>query len=223
MKAGVVVLEILDPDACLLYLIRHGATANNAMKPPRLQGCRTDPELSKPGRAEAARTARWLADKKLDAVYSSPLLRARQTADEIARPRGLCARVVDDLVEVDVGRWEGLAWEDIERRDPEAYRLFMSDAAVHPYLGGENLSVVQSRVIPAMAALMEENPGRHVAVVAHNVVNRAYLTHLMGIPLRGYRSIPQENCGVNLIHYARGAAKLLTVNSVRHLLEEKRG
>ena len=215
--------DILDPDVCLLYLIRHGATANNAMKPPRLQGRRTDPELSEPGREQAAQTASWLDGKKLDAVYSSPLLRARQTADAIAKSRGFCVRVDDDLIEVDVGRWEGLAWEDIERRDPEAYRLFMSDAAVHPYLGGENLSVVQSRVIPAITALMAENPGRHVAVVAHNVVNRAYLTHLMGIPLRSYRSIPQENCGVNLIHHARGKTKLLSVNAVWHLLEEKRG
>ncbi len=119
---------------------------------------------------------------------------------------------------MDVGCWEGLAWEDIERRDPEAYRLFMTDASIHPYLDGENLSAVQSRAIPAMAALMAANLGRRVAVVAHNTVNRAYLTHLLDIPLCSYRSIPQENCGVILIRYAGDEAKLITLNAVWHLL-----
>jgi broad specificity phosphatase PhoE len=204
---------------CLLYLIRHGSTANNEATPPRLQGRRADPGLSALGRAQALRTARWLAAQGLDAVYSSPLLRARQTADEIAKALRLTVELVDDLIEVDVGRWEGLAWEDVAQRDPEAYRLFKSDASLHPYLGGENLSVVQARVLPALARLMQANLGRRVAVVAHNVVNRAYLTHLLDIPLRSYRGIPQEPCGVNLIRCTQGEPKLVTINAVWHLME----
>jgi len=229
----------------LVYLIRHGATDNNEASPPRLQGRRTDPGLSKGGLEQAARTARWLAEQGIDAVYSSPLLRARQTAEQIAnyssplplgggprfqdspRPLGegqgvraasrLTVQLVDDLTEIDVGCWEGLAWEEIERRDPEAYRLFMTDASVHPYLGGENLGTVLSRTIPAMARLMAANLGRRVAVVAHNVVNRAYLAHLLNIPLGNYRSIPQDNCGVNVICCEHGTTRLVTINAVWHL------
>jgi len=201
----------------LLYLIRHGSTDNNEANPPRLQGRRTDPGLSKAGLEQAARTARWLVEQGVDAVYSSPLLRARQTAEQIAILRGLIVQLVDDLIEIDVGCWEGLAWEEIEQRDPEAYRLFMTDASVHPYLGGENLGTVLSRTIPAMARLMAANLGRRVAVVAHNVVNRAYLARLLDIPLRNYRSIPQDNCGVNVICFTQGTAKLVTINAVWHL------
>jgi len=201
----------------LLYLIRHGATDNNEASPPRLQGRRTDPGLSKAGFEQAARTARWLAEQGVDAVYSSPLLRARQTAEQIAKLRGLTVQLVDDLIEIDVGCWEGLAWEEIEQRDPEAYRLFMTDASVHPYLDGENLGTVLSRTIPAMARLMAANLGRRVAVVAHNVVNRAYLAHLLDLPLRNYRSIPQDNCGVNVICCEQGTAELVTINAVWHL------
>jgi broad specificity phosphatase PhoE len=201
----------------LLYLIRHGATDNNEASPPRLQGRRTDPGLSKAGLEQAARTARWLAEQGVDAVYSSPLLRARQTAEQIAKLRGLTVQLVDDLIEIDVGCWEGLAWEEIERRDPEAYRLFMADASVHPYLEGENLGTVLSRTIPAMARLMAANLGRRVAVVAHNVVNRAYLAHLLDIPLRNYRSIPQDNCGVNVLCCEQGTPRLVTINAVWHL------
>jgi broad specificity phosphatase PhoE len=216
----------------LLYLIRHGATDNNEANPPRLQGRRTDPGLSKTGLEQAARTARWLVEQGVDALYSSPLWRARQTAEQIAyysstlplgeeqRVRaasGLTVQLVDDLIEVDVGCWEGLAWKEIEQRDPEAYRLFMTDASVHPYLDGENLSTVLSRTIPTMARLMAANLGRRVAVVAHNVVNRAYLAHLLDIPLRNYRSIPQDNCGVNIICCEHDTTRVVTINAVWHL------
>jgi broad specificity phosphatase PhoE len=213
--------ERIDQGECLLYLIRHGATANNLAHPPRLQGRRTDPELSEQGRSQAMRTGRWLAGQRLDAVYSSPLLRARQTADEIAKPGGRTVELIDGLIEVDVGRWEGLTWEEIDRRWPEQHRLFFSDASRHPYLDGENLSTVQSRAIPTLAGLMAANPGRRVAAVSHNVVIRAYLAYLLGMPLRDYRSIPQDNCGVNLIRYAHGKPKLVSINAVGHLLEHE--
>ena len=95
------------PDTCWLYLVRHGATANNEARPPRLQGRRTDPALSDEGQEQSRETGRLLASQRIEAVYTSPLLRARQTARAIAEPHGLPVEVVDDLIEVDVGRWEG--------------------------------------------------------------------------------------------------------------------
>ena len=205
------------PDTCWLYLVRHGATANNRADPPRLQGRRTDPPLSDEGREQARQTGQFLAACGLDAVYSSPLLRARQTAQAIAKPHGLTAQIVDDLIEVDVGVWEGRSWEEIEKTDAEAYQAFMTDASVNPYLGGENLQTVLARAAPALEKLMQENLGRSIAVVAHNVVNRSYLTQLIGMPLPRYRSIPQDNCGVTLLRYHKARAKAVTINGVFHL------
>jgi broad specificity phosphatase PhoE len=205
------------PDTCWLYLVRHGATANNRARPPRLQGRRTDQGLSQEGHDQARQVGRALADLPVGAVYTSPLLRARQTAEAIARPHGLSVEVVQDLIEVDVGRWEGRSWQEIEQSDPEAYRLFTTDAGVHPYLGGENLGVVQARAIPALRQIAADNLGRLVVAVSHNCVNRAYLAHLLGMPLAKYRSIPQDNCGLNLLRYRHGRMKLVTVNAVDHL------
>ena len=98
------------PNTCWLYLIRHAATANNRAKPPRLQGRRTNPGLSEEGHRQAEQTARFLSSAGLKAVFSSPLLRARQTAEAIATPHGLDVITVDDLIEVDVGIWEGRDW-----------------------------------------------------------------------------------------------------------------
>ena len=205
------------PNTCWLYLIRHAATPNNRARPPRLQGRRTDPGLSDEGYHQARRTGRWLADVPIGAVYSSPLLRARQTAEAIAERHGVPIAVVEDLIEVDVGDWEGRTWDEIERTDQEAYRLFKTDASVHGYAGGENLSVVQTRAVPALQRLLAENVGRTIAAVGHNVVNRAYLAHLLDVPLRNYRLVPQDNCGANLIRHRAGKTKLVTVNAVWHL------
>ena len=208
------------PDTCWLYLVRHGATDNNRARPPRLQGRRTDPPLSDEGLGQARQTGKFLADSPLDRVYSSPLLRARQTAEAIAEPHGLAVEVVADLIEVDVGVWEGRSWEEIQGTDPEAYRGFMTDATVNPYLGGEDIETVLVRAKPAFERLMEENLGRLIAAVAHNVVNRAYLAELIGMPLARYRSIPQDNCGLTLLRYRRRRVKAVTINGVFHLDEE---
>jgi broad specificity phosphatase PhoE len=205
------------PDTCWLYLLRHATTANNQARPPRLQGRRADPSLSPEGYQQARRTGQALADQPLSAVYSSPLLRARQTAEAIAAPHALSVELVQDLIEVDVGQWEGRSWDEIEKTDPEAYRLFTTDAGVHPYLGGENLGTVQARVIPALRQLMAHNLGRLVLAVGHNCVNRVYLAHLLGMPLAHYRSVPQDNCGLNLVRYRHGRVKLVTLNAVYHL------
>ena len=205
------------PNTCWLYLIRHGATDNNRAKPPRLQGRRTDPGLSDEGLDQAKRTGRFLADVPMHAVYSSPLLRARQTAEAIAKPRQLTVEEVPGLIEVDVGDWEGRAWDEIQRDNPQAYRNFMTDAGIHPYLGGETVAAVLDRAGPALEKLMAENLGRAIAAVAHNVVNRTYLAQLVEIPVAKYRSIPQDNCGVSLLRYRNGKVQTVTINGVFHL------
>lgn len=205
------------PNTCWLYLIRHGATDNNRAKPPRLQGRRTDPKLSAEGLEQAKRTGRFLADVPLSAVYSSPLSRARQTAEAVAEPHQLTVEEVPDLIEVDVGDWEGRAWDEIQRDNPEAYRNFMTDAGIHAYLGGETVATVLDRAGPALEKLMADNVGRTIAAVAHNIVNRTYLGKLIDLPVARYRSVPQDNCGVSLLRYRSGKVQAVTINGVFHL------
>ncbi len=207
----------MSDDACYLYLIRHGATDNNLARPPRLQGRRMDVPLSATGRRQAEQAAAFLSSRPIAAVYSSPLLRARQTAETIARPHGLKVHFVDALIECDVGQWEGRSWPDIEQSEPEAYRQFMTNAYEHGYRGGENLRQVEERVAPAFALLLAAHAAQRIIVVAHNVVNRVYLGRLLDVPPAKRRGVPQENCGINLIRCDAGEAKLLTLNSVWHL------
>jgi len=163
-----------------------------------------------------------LAECGVSAVFSSPLLRARQTAQAIADASGVNVEIVEELTEVNVGLWEGKPWDVIERESSQAYHAFMADPANNPYLGGESIQNVQHRAQPALDRLGAANLGRAIAVVAHNVVNRAYIAHLMEISVGKYRGIPQSNCGVNLIRYRPSGAKLLTINTVAHLDEPHR-
>lgn len=206
------------PDACLMLLIRHGATAFNLEQPPRLQGCESDGPLSQTGKQQAQRTSQLLQDHPIAAIYSSPLLRAKQTAQVIAADHDLDIQCVEPLREVNVGSWGGRKWNEIERDEPVAYRRFMSDSAKHGYVGGENLSQLAARVVPAMEEILASNLGRCIVVVAHSVVNRTYLAHLLGIPIGRAHRVTYDNCGVSIIQYRSGKTKLKAINSTFHLL-----
>lgn len=202
-----------------MYLLRHGATANNVARPVRLQGRRSDPGLSPEGVAQADAAAEFLRTAPLDRVVSSPLLRARETAAPIARFHQHDVEIVDGLIEVDVGLWEGISWERIEIDFPEEYARFVSDPATHGYYGGESLDQVAKRVVPCIVDLLEANVGRSIAVAAHNMVNRIFIAEILSVPRNNYRNIPQDNCGINIIRYKNGKVKVATINSIWHLEE----
>jgi len=185
--------------------------------PPLLQGCGVDDGLSSEGRRQAAQATNFLACQQISAVFSSPLRRAMETAETIARPHGLLVESLPDLKEVDVGRWEGRNWSEIARSEPDAYQRFMTDAATHGYPEGENHKQVLDRVEPAMKGLMAANLGRQIVVVAHNVVSRAYLAHVLGMPLSKARRVSHDNCGISVLRYREGEVRLLTLNSAFHL------
>jgi broad specificity phosphatase PhoE len=200
-----------------MFLVRHAATANNVARPPRIQGRGHDDGLSEEGREQAHRTAGFLADQPITHAFCSPLLRAVQTASIIATPHGLEPIHVAPLHEVDVGRWEGRSWVDIEREEPEAYQRFVTDPSQHGYAGGENLGQVRDRVMPAIEQLLATHLGQIILVVGHNVVNRVLLATLLQIPLARARGVDQDNCGVNVIRYRHAQMKVLTVNAAFHL------
>ncbi|MBI1313559.1 hypothetical protein GC176_19890 [bacterium] len=203
----------------VLYLIRHGATPSNEEKPQRLQGAGVDSSLSLRGELQARQVAEFLSTIALDAVFSSPLKRARETAQQIANRQNLDVAIVADIQEVNVGRWERLDWETIRREFPVEYERFMDDSATHGYPGGESYNDVAQRISPVFEHLLADHVGKQIAVVAHSVVNRTWLATLLGVPLRDAKELPQDNCCVNVIRYRNGQTKLLTLNSQFHISE----
>jgi broad specificity phosphatase PhoE len=204
-------------DSCVTFLVRHGATDNNLAHPPVLQGCGTDLGLSEAGRHQAMCVGRWLSQCALSAVYSSALRRAVQTAEHIAEPHELLVQRVEALHEVDVGRWEGRSWEEIERTEPERHRLFLENAVEHGYPDGENMSQLLERVRPVIEQLMRRHLGQSIAIVGHNVTHRIFVADVLGVPLNLARRISHDNGGVSILRCQANTIRLLTLNANFHL------
>lgn len=147
----------------MLYLVRHGETDWNRAR--KIQGS-TDIALNETGRAQALASGRLLARRQWDAVYSSPLSRAFETASIIARETGLPEPTpIAELVERNYGAAEGMTAAEIDRRYPRGTEV----------PGRETREQVAARVLPALHALAAQHPGEHLVVVAHGGVIRTVL------------------------------------------------
>lgn len=205
------------PNQTTLYLIRHGATPENEKRPRILQGNGVDNALSATGREQARQVGAYLSTFDIDVIFSSPLRRAVETAEAIASHHDLTVQAIDQIHEVDVGQWQSLDWSTIQRDFPEAYERYIQDSGKHGYLGGESCGDVLNRTAPAFDELLRSNVGRRIAVVAHTVVNRTWLSSLLGIELNRAKELPQDNCCINVIRYRDGLTQLVTLNSTLHL------
>ncbi len=203
----------------VVYLVRHGSTAANREVPYRLQGRALDLPMDDQGNDQARRAAGVLATIRLDAVYTSPLLRARETAAWIGRPHGMAPVVVHELVEASLGRWEGLTWDQARAADPALVEAFLASPGTVAYPDGESFLDAQTRMVPVMGMLAARHSGGRIAVVSHNVTNRGYLAALMGIPIERARAIRQSNGGINVIDYAANGPTVETVNAGFHLVD----
>lgn len=200
-----------------LYLIRHGATDANMARPYILQGRGVNLSLNATGRAQAAAVGEFLRHRRIDHVYASCLIRARETAEAIAAPHGLSVEVDDRITECHVGQWEGMDWESIRARHPDAWSLFNEDPSRNAYLGGESYQDVLLRVEPALLELLQRHPGETIAVVAHNIVNRVFLAQVLGLELRRAKELRQANGCVNMLRHDAGQVVLETMNSCFHI------
>jgi broad specificity phosphatase PhoE len=201
-----------------IYLLRHGATSANREVPYRLQGRGSDRPLDEIGRAQSEAASRALAHVSLAAVYSSPLLRAIQTAEVIAGPRGLRIVAVPALIEGDVGRWEGRTWDEVARIDPELHAAFLADPGHVPYPEGESFADVGRRASPALLEIAARHRAQNVAVIGHNILNRAYLAPLLGLSMAQARGLRLSNAGISVVEVDDdGRSVVLTLNAALHL------
>ena len=200
-----------------VFLARHGATANNLAVPIRLQGNTLNGPLAPVGVEQATALGEALRTTSVDAVYSSTMLRARQTADLVAAPHRLMSQPIEGLHEISVGQWEGLSWAEIQTRYPNEFQAFFDNPAKVPYLGGECYLDVLARARPAFEALIQQHAGQTIVLVTHNVVNRVLVADFLGLPLDRAKFLHQSNCGFNEIRCRPGIIDVRSVNNDCHV------
>ncbi len=200
-----------------LYVIRHGQTAWNADS--RAQG-HSDIPLDETGRLQAERLAESFAERPLERLLASDLLRCRETAEPLARLFGLAPEWTAALRERAFGTWEGCTFTEYDQWTTEALeRLGCAETELRPP-SGESFDDVRARIEPIVEALRRED--RPTALVCHGGVGSVLLARLLECPLPAARSFRFSNTGVTeLRRHPRGYYRIVRYNDTAHLAGEE--
>lgn len=197
-----------------LYLVRHGEVDANKTFYGHL-----DLPLSERGQAQIQRVAEALEEVDLQAVHSSDLRRALQSAEPIARLHGLEPVGDPAFREMSLGVLEGLPYAEARVRYPELADKRYDDMWSHRFPGGENLQDIADRARPALRRLLDAHPDPEAAIllVAHNSVNRVILGDALGLSLDKVFDFAQDFGCVNRVDYGRRVRVRLVNWTVRAL------
>jgi len=165
-----------------VYLARHGESDWNVER--RWQG-HADRPLTDRGREQAETLAARLADVELDAIYSSDLRRAWETAEAVARTQGLEVVRLPELREVHVGSWRGLTRDECEARFPEAFERWRAGGS--GWEDGESYEEMGERILGAVSRLAGQHPGGAILIVSHGGPIRAVHAHALGVDIATHR------------------------------------
>ncbi len=187
-------------------LVRHGQSTFNVEG--RLPSQLPNVLLTDEGRRQAHQAAIAMAGLNLSAVFSSPLERARETADIIARGWGLPVREEPRLMDTEMGRWAGRKISEVSKDDPEWLRFV--EKPTEPPDGVEGFIQVRDRVVAAIEDLRADpEVGDDVVVVAHADVIKLIIATYTGVPLDGARFIMVANASISALAFSDGSAPML--------------
>ncbi len=193
-----------------LYLIRHGEVEGAA--DGKLLG-RTDAPLSKRGLEQSHALAEVLSEAQLSAAYSSDLLRARMTAEIIARRRNLKVQESSAWREIDMGEWEGRTIAALHNESPALVAQLFNNPALFQYPGGESFSDFIGRVQAAVNQLLQTHCSGDIALVAHGGVCRTIIGSVLGMPIHNWLRLAQAYACINVIEWYGANPILVMLNS----------
>jgi probable phosphomutase (TIGR03848 family) len=206
------------PTSTLFLLVRHGQTPTTGkLLPGRAPGL----HLADSGRAQAQDAAdRIAALKRVDAIYSSPLERARETADPIGKARGLKVQVDKGLLECDFGEWTGSELKQVMKL-PE-WQTVQRAPSTFRFPAGESFTEMQARMLSTIERLRTAHTGGVVVCVSHADPIKAVVSHAMGTHIDLFQRVVISTCSITAIAYSTEGPIVLTVNSTGGALTELR-
>ena len=206
------------PASTLVLLVRHGQTPTTGkVLPGRAPGL----HLADVGNQQAQRAADRIAElKTVDAIYASPLERARETAAPIAAARGMKVQIDKGLLECDFGDWTGAELKKLMKL-PE-WGTVQRAPSTFTFPGGESFNAMQTRMVTAIDRLRVLHAGGVIVCVSHADPIKAAVAHAMGTHIDLFQRIVIGTCSITAIAYGMGAPIVLTVNSTGGPLTELR-
>ena len=197
-----------------ICMVRHGETAWNAEG--RVQG-QLDIPLNEVGRAQAQATAEALAGEDFSAIYSSDLMRVRETAAPAARRLALPVAFDAALRERHYGMFETLTYVEVREKFPEQYARFRDKDPDFDFEGGESLRAFNDRSMQAVNALIDKHAGEQILVFTHGGVLEMVYRHAREVGLSSPRDFEIPNAGINWIEVTPDAWKVWAWAEVAHL------
>ena len=199
-----------------ILLLRHAETDWNRER--RFQGWRDVP-LSATGREQAESAARLLAATRIDAVWSSPLARARDTAAIIAAPHRLAVQESDAFREMGFGEWEGLTRDEVRERYPDAHRAWAETPHEAAWPGVESLAAVRVRALAGLEALRAAHTGQTICLVSHGITGRLLILEALGLGPDRLWSFQLSSTGISELEFRDDWTTLHRMNSLIHLAD----
>ncbi len=197
-----------------IYLVRHGQTAWN--KEEIFRG-RTDIPLDETGLRQAELTGEYFKGMEIHGIYASPLARAWETAQKIARFHTLKVQPLNGIIDMSFGRWEGHPHQKIKKNDREIYRQWREEPHLVRLPGGESLEDVRVRAMAALEEMIQLHGGKTLVLVSHRVVNKVLICGILRIDNSHFWQISQDPTAINLIQYKNGKYILSLMNETCHL------
>jgi len=197
-----------------LLLVRHSRSAWNSEG--RIQG-QADIPLDEIGLQQAQRVAERLKAQPIDVFYSSPLQRARATAEVLAEKIDLPITCDARLMEYDFGVISGLTWEGVVANHPEFARRWDDDAWAVPIAGSEGRVHFAARVMAVMNDIIARHPEQQVAIIAHGGTFNVYLAKMLGLDLKRRHPFHFGNASISLVEMDNGMFHIHFLNDKCHL------
>ncbi len=199
-----------------IILARHGETEWNINEVFR---GRIDIELNETGIKQAELLAEHLSERKIDAIYSSPLKRALKTAEIIAGYHKLDVEIAPGLIDFNYGKWQGLSHQEVKDKYKELYAEWINTPDRVKTPAGESLDDVRKRAMSAVGDVIAKYEGT-VVLVAHRVVNKVLICALLGLDNSHFWNIRQDTGGITTFTYENGRFILTEHNNTSFLTQK---
>ena len=198
-----------------LILVRHGETVWNVEK---IYRGRADVNLDEVGIKQAELLGKYLSNWELEAIYSSPLRRALDTATIITRYQKIGTHIAEGLVDFDYGEWQSLPEQEAKRLYPTLHKEWHNNPHKVRMPGGESLEDVRRRAIEVVNSVLSKYQGS-VVLVSHRVVNKVLICSLLGVDNSYFWNIKQDVGGITIFNCVDGRFVLTRHNDTAHLKE----
>ncbi|MFW6125971.1 MAG: histidine phosphatase family protein [Chloroflexota bacterium] len=197
-----------------LILVRHGETGWN--RDSRIMG-QSDIMLTERGQRQAERLGEALREERVGAVYSSPLTRARQTAEAIALFHGLEVVTDKGLMEIHAGDLDGLTYEELVTQHAEFLKEWVAVGPTLKVPGGESLDDVQRRAWATVSKLADLHASETVVAVSHSLAIQSVVCKALDMGMSNMRRLHMGLASINILNFERGGVSLLLYNDTCHL------